>query len=270
MPLEISLTDDVFEQFFQEKVPSRLKEAMRYSVLAPGKRLRPKLFLMTSELLGLAQASVLPAAIALEMAHCFTLIHDDLPCMDNDDWRRGIPSNHKQFGETTALLAGDALIALAMETFCACELSASSVVSGLKRFSSAIFQVIEGQSLEFDPNQPCSALEQLEKIHQKKTGSLFEACFLIPADFLGWKIEDQKRQSLAFFGSAWGKSFQMLDDLKDASEKKNSRNHFNILHYLSEQEVLGRIEQLQEQASRKLHEVWGMRANPLLKMMHHA
>jgi geranylgeranyl diphosphate synthase type II len=189
--------------------------------------------------------------------------------MDDDDWRRGLLANHKKFGETTALLAGDALIVFAMETFCASDIPAAFLISGLKRFSSAIFQVIEGQSLEFDPNEPCASLEQLEGIHQKKTGALFEAAFLIPADFLGWKQEDPKMQSLALFGSAWGKIFQMLDDLQDASEGREEIDSLNILHYLSEEEVRKRVMQLREQACASFYEVWGTRASPFVRMMDH-
>ena len=97
------------------RTPPNLEESIRYSLLAPGKRIRPRLALASARLVGLSPQAALPAALAVEMIHCFTLIHDDLPCMDDDDFRRGRPSNHKIYGEGLALLAGDALMMLALD-----------------------------------------------------------------------------------------------------------------------------------------------------------
>ena len=101
---------------FNSDCPAQLQEAIRYSLLAPGKRFRPTLLLLTTEACGSSWETALPAACAVEMVHCYSLIHDDLPAMDDDDVRRGRPSNHKVFGEATAILAGDALLTLAFET----------------------------------------------------------------------------------------------------------------------------------------------------------
>ncbi|MDR1324268.1 MAG: polyprenyl synthetase family protein, partial [Candidatus Margulisbacteria bacterium] len=100
---------------FSPDVPQELTAAMRYAVLSGGKRIRPALMLAAAELLSVAEAKILPAACALEIVHSYSLAHDDLPCMDNDDWRRGQPSCHKKFGEAVALLSGDTLQALAYE-----------------------------------------------------------------------------------------------------------------------------------------------------------
>ena len=111
---------ETLERFFQTQegfTPPHLQESIRYSLLSPGKRIRPRLLLASGQMLDVPHQALLPAAIAVEMVHCFTLIHDDLPCMDNDDFRRGIPTNHKKFGESLALLAGDSLMALAIDVF---------------------------------------------------------------------------------------------------------------------------------------------------------
>src|SRR6478609_7808486 len=107
------LLDAALGRYLEKKgeyCPPCLAESIRYSVLSGGKRIRPRLLLASASLVGLEPDQVIPAALSLELIHCFTLIHDDLPCMDNDDFRRGKPSNHKVFGESMALLAGDALI----------------------------------------------------------------------------------------------------------------------------------------------------------------
>src|SRR2546423_8535293 len=119
--------------------PPRLHESIRYSILAPGKRLRPILVLASAEAVGGAAAAVMPTACALECIHVFSLIHDDLPCMDNDDYRRGRLTNHKVFGEAMAMLAGDALLTLAFELIAknAAEVAPESIVAAVKLIANA-------------------------------------------------------------------------------------------------------------------------------------
>jgi geranylgeranyl diphosphate synthase, type II len=137
-----------------EKPPARLHEAIRYSVLAPGKRLRPILVLASAEAVGGAPAEALPTACALECIHVFSLIHDDLPCMDNDDYRRGRLTNHKVYGEAMAMLAGDALLTLAFELVAdnIAAFSPDRIVRALKLISTATgtWGMVGGQVVDIE------------------------------------------------------------------------------------------------------------------------
>lgn len=219
-------------------VPRDLADSIRYSLLAPGKRIRPRLLLKTARMLGVSESAALPAAIALEMIHCFTLIHDDLPCMDDDDFRRGVPSNHKKFGESTALLAGDSLVAMAIETF----LEASSKVES-KPFTKGLARLVRatgprgvcgGQAAESELG-PGSKLEDLRAMHARKTGSLFDAAILIPADFLGLEEGSEKHSALQAFSSALGHAFQVADDLED--DDSANPDPSSVLRYQTPQQA---------------------------------
>src|SRR5262249_26039766 len=156
-------------------VPDHLREAMHYGLLAPGKRLRPALVLMSAEAAGGDEATAMPAACAVEMIHAYSLVHDDLPSMDDDDLRRGLPTCHKKFGEATAILAGDALLTLAFQTLadgfpartaaaCCGELARASGAAGM----------VGGQALDLAWEQRKGAgMADLEQIHSRKTGALF-------------------------------------------------------------------------------------------------
>ena len=210
-----------------KKAPARLAESIRYSLLAPGKRIRPRLLLATAELLRVPERLSLPAASALEMIHCFSLIHDDLPCMDNDDFRRGRPSNHRQFDEATALLAGDALALLAAKVM----INAARSGTDHKRVNLAVLRLLQatgpcgmigGQALEFDPAYTSKMrLPQLEALFAGKTGALFLAAFEIPCELAGKKVSSKETQILTAFGRTLGFAFQVADDLDDQSDKKS-------------------------------------------------
>src|SRR5690349_17875817 len=154
---------------------------MRYTTLAPGKRLRPLLVLLAAEACGGEDESALPAACAVEMVHVYSLVHDDLPAMDDDDLRRGQPTCHKKYGEALAILAGDALLTLAFETFtdnypaataaaCCRELARGAGAAGM------VGGQVEDLAWERSSDDPARTVEALENIHVRKTGALFRAC----------------------------------------------------------------------------------------------
>ncbi len=196
--------------------PPRLHEAMSYSLLADGKRMRPLLVLLACEACGGPIEAALPAACALEMVHTYSLIHDDLPAMDDDDYRRGRLTNHKVFGEAVAILAGDALLTLAFQiialeiqppevaALCCADLASGAGMCGM----------VGGQVADLEGEQTENpTLAQLEGIHRRKTGRLL-TCALI----LGGRIAQSDETALANlskYGDCIGLAFQIVDDLLD-------------------------------------------------------
>lgn len=221
-----------------ESTPQKLAQSIQYSLFLPGKRIRPRLVSAVSEVLGLNQEAALRTALALEMVHCFSLIHDDLPCMDNDDFRRGKPSNHKAFDEATALLAGDSLLSLAFEVLLEAHefVSKENHIQGMKRFAKSVGPIgmMGGQAAEFE-NSARNSLEGVFEIHRKKTGALFQASILIPADFFGLKADSKEAQTLLGFSEAVGLGFQIADDLEDAEQ--DEKEAVSVLKWLSPQKA---------------------------------
>jgi geranylgeranyl pyrophosphate synthase len=247
--------------------PSYLAASIRYSFLSPGKRIRPRLLLATGEMLGLSQETLFSAAAALEMVHCFTLIHDDLPCMDNDDFRRGLPTNHKKFGESTALLAGDSLMALAIDAFLESPVAPDRLISGLKRLTWAMGPrgVIGGQAAESQLNST-SQLADLRQMHQQKTGALFSAAILIPKEFAGIRDDEPQGIALTRFAEELGLSFQVADDLEDALDttvKNEALQPNSILYYLSPTEAAHITLKNLTQATESLERHWVKGSLPL-------
>ena len=202
--------------------PNRLIEAMRYSLLAPGKRLRPILALAAAEAVGATvDEPVRIAAAAVELVHCYSLIHDDLPAMDDDDFRRGRPTNHKAFGEATAILAGDGLLTLAFDWMAqAGELTNRparylGAVAALAR-GAGIAGMVRGQARDMLPEPP-QTLEGIERMHMEKTGALFRAALEVGAAVAGAK--PAHLHALAAFGTAYGIAFQHADDRDDDEHK---------------------------------------------------
>lgn len=197
--------------------PARLHEAMRYSMQAGGKRLRPVLTLATAELFG-RRHDPLPAAIAIECVHTYSLVHDDLPCMDNDDLRRGRPTAHKQFDEATALLAGDALLTHAFQllsTSYPAETSGALVRELAEAAGSR--ELIGGQmdDLLAEKRSDISHAE-LEAIHRRKTGAMIEAA-LAMGGLTGGAPEAEHLNTLHLVGRHMGLAFQIVDDVLDAT-----------------------------------------------------
>lgn len=214
-------------------IPTNLTSAMRYSLLGGGKRLRACLVLGAWELFGGDFSSqdelksVLPIACSMEMIHAYSLIHDDLPCMDDDDFRRGKPSCHKVYGEAIALLAGDGLLSLAFETL----ISASVRFGGsLPGYSKALLHIargagcsgmICGQVLDMlSEKENERSMEQLKRIHSGKTGALITASVLSGA-YAGTRLpEAHEEAAIAQFSEAYGLLFQITDDILDVTGDK--------------------------------------------------
>jgi geranylgeranyl diphosphate synthase type II len=205
--------------------PGRLVEAMRYSLLAPGKRLRPVLALAAAEAAGdFRDAAVLVAASTVELVHCYSLIHDDLPAMDDDDFRRGKPSSHKVFGEAMAILAGDALLTMAFE-WLADAGQRSGRPAAFGRAALALARgaggagMVRGQARDLGAPAP-TTFEQLERLHAEKTGALFRAAVEIGAHASDASPGDVA--ALARFADSYGVAFQHADDLDDADHPEHA------------------------------------------------
>jgi len=200
---------------FSADCPSRLREAIRYSLLAPGKRLRPMLVLFAAEACGSNSGAAIPAACAIEMVHTYSLIHDDLPAMDNDDLRRGRPTCHKAFGEAVAILAGDALLALAFEVLASHvhpPLAATQCCAVLAEAAGAT-ALVGGQADDLALEFSTGDIATLENIHRRKTGAMFVASLRLAGYVAG---ADAARQgALERFGRKIGLAFQIADDLLD-------------------------------------------------------
>ncbi len=196
--------------------PARLASAMRYSVLAGGKRLRPVLCLMAAEAAGGNPRAALPAACALEIVHTYSLIHDDLPAMDDDDLRRGRPTCHKAFDEATAILAGDGLLTFAFELIARETKPASAAVGCVLVLAEAAGPegMVGGQMADLQAEGRADGTpEALEAIHRRKTGALLRAALKMGAISAGASAE--VLSSLDAYGRAVGLAFQIVDDLLD-------------------------------------------------------
>lgn len=203
------------------KNPPMIHEAMRYSLLAGGKRVRPMLCIAACEVVGGPQAAAIPAACAVEMIHTMSLIHDDLPCMDNDDLRRGKPTNHKVFGENVAVLAGDALLAFAFEFVATATtgVAPERILAAVGELAKAIGTegLVAGQVVDLDcTGNPNVGLDTLEFIHIHKTAALLEASVVLGA-ILGGGSDDQV-EKLRTFARKIGLLFQVVDDILDVTK----------------------------------------------------
>jgi geranylgeranyl diphosphate synthase type II len=224
----------------REGLPESLREAMRYSLLAPGKRLRPLLVLLACEACGGNESDALPAACAVEMVHTYSLIHDDLPSMDDDDLRRGMPTCHRKYGEAMAILAGDALLTMAFEVIaegyphpyiaanCCRELASGAGAHGM------VGGQVDDLAMEARRVSEGGNLSDLEFLHARKTGALFRAALKmgvfasLGAD--SGKVPDIRNGDLLRrfdeYGRCFGQAFQITDDLLDvegSSEQTGKR-----------------------------------------------
>jgi len=200
-------------------VPARLHQAMRYSVLGGGKRVRPLLFFATARTVGLTEDEVEAAACAIELVHVYSLVHDDLPAMDDDDLRRGRPTCHKAYGEATAVLVGDALQPLAFQLLARDPAlpAAPTIRLGLIELlaeASGTFGMAGGQAIDLDVQGKQLGIAQVEAMHARKTGALIRASVLMAAACVP-SLEARQYQALAGFASPIGLAFQIQDDLLD-------------------------------------------------------
>jgi geranylgeranyl diphosphate synthase type II len=201
--------------------PARLVESIQYSLLAGGKRLRPTLVLECCSAClkkpdARKTASALAAAAAMEFVHTFSLVHDDLPAMDDDDLRRGRPTNHKVFGEAMAILAGDAMVTMAFEIL-ATDAEPSVVASLVKELAIASGPegMIGGQVLDIDGEDNSLTLEQLQRVHRMKTGALLTASCRMGAISAG--AGETQLNAVTQFGQHLGLAFQIIDDVLDVT-----------------------------------------------------
>jgi geranylgeranyl diphosphate synthase type II len=200
--------------------PAVIHQAMRYSLFAGGKRIRPLLCIAAGETVSDAPQGIENAACALELIHTYSLIHDDLPALDNDDLRRGRPTCHKAFGEAMAILAGDALLTLAFEILSALPNTDSCrktrLVGELARAAGSVDGMIAGQvfDLEGERRPPTAAL--LERIHRAKTGALLRASVRLGAIYAG--ADERQLQWLTDYGEHIGLAFQIIDDILDIEQ----------------------------------------------------
>ena len=202
-----------------DQVPTRLHEAMRYSVLSGGKRVRPALLFATARTLGLTEDEVEAAACAVELVHVYSLVHDDLPAMDDDDLRRGRPTCHKAFDEATALLVGDALQPLAFQLLARDPALPNDPAIRLRlvaMLSEAIgtLGMTGGQAIDMAVQGTKLGIEQVEDMHSRKTGAVIRASVLMAAECVP-SLDPQRYAALARFAAAIGLAFQIQDDLLD-------------------------------------------------------
>ena len=202
-----------------EQPPARLHAAMRYAVLGKGKRLRPALVYAAGEALGAAPATLDAPACAVELIHAYSLVHDDLPAMDDDDLRRGAPTCHRQFDESTAILAGDALQALAFELIAnhspASDRDMRADMVATLAHAAGAAGMAGGQSLDLLACGRQGSLAELERMHRHKTGALIRASVLLGA--LGAGADNAACERLGTYGEAIGLAFQIVDDILDVT-----------------------------------------------------
>lgn len=247
-----ALVDDYLLKYFDHLTNSvsekKLIEAMRYSITGGGKRIRPVLTLAIAKMMSKNALEVMPFAAAIEMVHTYSLIHDDLPAMDNDDYRRGKLTNHKVFGEAMAILAGDALLNEAFDL-----LLDSAIQSGekMEQFIKASLIVasaagkqgmIAGQVIDMDSEGKQTSEVTIKDMHKKKTGALIKASILAPAVYLGASAEHIK--ALTSYAENIGVAFQIKDDILDVestteelgkavgSDEKNKKTTYVSLYGL--------------------------------------
>ncbi len=205
----------------EDTPPEVIHRAMRYSLFAGGKRLRPLLTIATGEMFDVPEEWLLPTACAIEMIHTYSLIHDDLPALDNDDWRRGRPTCHKVFGEAIALLAGDALLTLAFQTLAEIPILPEhrprqlQVITEIARAAGTREGMIGGQVLDLLAEGKPFDETTLLAIHRRKTGALITASVRVGGVLAG--VGEEVMRALTHYGECLGLAFQIIDDVLDVT-----------------------------------------------------
>ena len=237
----------VKELWRTKSLDENLSRAMEYSLMAGGKRLRPILLMAAADAAGCAGEKFLTVADALEMIHTYSLIHDDLPAMDNDDYRRGKLTNHKVFGEATAILAGDALLTLAFEVALRQENVPPEILLAVLReisFAAGAAGMVGGQAIDLRSEGVRIDFATLKLMHRGKTGALFRAA--IRSGALLAQADDEKLEALTRYAENFGLAFQITDDILDVvgdekilgkpigSDEKNSKSTYVSLTSLDE------------------------------------
>ena len=221
MQPHLGRVEQALSDWVDPSAPAALGDAMRYAVLDGGKRLRPLLVLAAAEAVGVgASSAALRAACAIELIHAYSLVHDDMPCMDNDVLRRGKPTVHVQFGQAQALLAGDALQSLAFELLTPQDGSVPAAVQaqcvGLLARASGYWGMAGGQAIDLASVGQRLSETQLRQMHRLKTGALL-LCSVQLGAACGGQLAPQAQAELARFGQALGLAFQVVDDILDVT-----------------------------------------------------
>lgn len=267
------LVNSFLERRMQKKGISRVDEAMNYSLLAGGKRIRPLLLMATADSVGGNGYNYLAVACGLEMIHTYSLIHDDLPLMDNDDYRRGRLTNHKVYGDAMALLAGDALLTLAFEVMLEQKnVNPDVLIETIREVAMCAgnYGMVGGQALDIDAENREISIDELNKLHAAKTGAMFIASVRSGARLAG--ADSQQLLALTRFADLIGLAFQITDDILDVegnlqemgktsgSDVKNSKTTYVTLCTLDGAKALA--EKTTKEALGCL-EIFGDNAEPL-------
>ena len=274
-----NIVDEYLGQIIETKeVPQKIVyEAMNYSLLSGGKRLRPILLLSAYELFKDELKEAIPFACAMEMIHTYSLIHDDLPAMDNDDYRRGRLSNHKKFGEATAILAGDGLLNKAFEIglAAAINLNNQNAIKALKIIagSSGTEGMIGGQVIDIDGEVKISTIEELKYMHSLKTGAIIKSSVTAGATLAGASQEEIK--ALEIYAEKIGIAFQIEDDILDITSTQEklgkaigsdaTNNKITYLTFKSIDEARKDVVDFTEEAIKSLS-VFGNKAKYLIEL----
>jgi len=262
------LVEEKIDLLLPKKFPdSSLVEAMRYSSLSAGKRIRPFLVLKSSEIFDVKTDFSLNIAVAIELIHCYSLIHDDLPAMDDDDFRRGKPTCHKKFNEATAILAGDALLTYAFEILAdennfddkiKCQLI--KAVSNASGFNG----MVGGQMIDLEISNQKISQEKLLYLHQLKTGRLFLVCCQVAA-ILG-KANEEEKNALENYGKDFGLLFQIKDDLLDFVLKNHKEKNKSIVDFIGEKDANKMLEEIAIRTKNHL-KIFSEKANLLIELV---
>ncbi len=262
-----------------ESVESQLVEAMRYSSMSGGKRIRPFLTIVSAQIFGVLPLASLNAATAMEFVHVYSLIHDDLPAMDNDDMRRGLPTCHKQFDDATAILAGDALLTYAFEVLSSPQTHSDANVRCelIRTIATAAGHkgMVGGQMMDLEMAGKKITREELARVHRLKTGELFMAACEAGA-ILG-RAGVEARNSLRYFAHDLGLAFQIKDDILDhvgasdskieidEQEHKKSKENASVVDLIGLDQATKQLALLKEQAISHL-KVFGPQASLLIEL----
>lgn len=274
MDRDAKMTEHALREYYSEdEALKSLLDAERYSLFAGGKRVRPLLTLEFCRMFGGSDEAALPFACAVEMIHTYSLIHDDLPCMDNDDLRRGKPTNHKVFGEAVALLAGDALLTGAFEA------AASNRAVGAEISAKAVaylancagrYGMVGGQIMDIEGEKKKLSLDELLRLHSLKTGALISAASVLGALAAGIGFSDQAMEKVVTYSENIGLAFQIVDDILDrtgdekalgkpiGSDAENGKNTF--LSFYSVEEAQFYADQLTREAVEAIRDYPGSEA----------
>ena len=234
-------------------IDENILKAMTYSLFAGGKRLRPVMMMAAADAIAGNGEKFLPVACALEMIHTYSLIHDDLPAMDNDDYRRGKLTNHKVFGEATAILAGDALLTHAFDVMTRQDADPATLITVIREISQAagIAGMVGGQSIDLQSEGQRVNLKNLRRMHLGKTGALFRASIRSGAILAG--ANDKQLEDLTQYAENFGLAFQITDDILDitgdekilgkpvGSDKRNKKSTYVTLMAPEEARILAEL-----------------------------